>query len=611
MKRVLVSGIILLAVAATFPLARGQENAAAKHPPASASTGPSFDAKSPGSAEDYYKAGLSYMESKQYKEAVNALKHSIRLNPKEAQTHFELGMAYFSLNLYKEAADSYKQALRFKPDWAEAHFRLGWMYYVLGRNQAAREQYEALKGLDAKLTETLSRILNEPFEKDDNKVLAPSSQPATPNSNANADTVQPKGKAGAEVSSAAPIVPDKPPPASTGKENGPPNGSDAKNKVAQKAEGDPAGPANGVSPTPATTAGPSSPAATTATTSPAATTTTTSPAAATATTSPAAITATTSPAATTATTSPAATTATTSKRDPIKPDSASPKSGPGPKTDSPADKTDSVSKREPSSEGAKKNASPKAEASTKAEDVPPTGLYRVGVGDVLDIRLLNSASNRSTLYTVMEGGIIEYPLVGGPLPVGGLTPSEIEARVAAELKRRSVNESAQVLVSVRDYVSHSVIVSGLVNNPGIRILHREALPLYVLLAEAQPRPDAGRALIMRSGDQIAIDLTDPSAISALVYPGDVITVLARLPQFYYIGGKVYTPGQKSFQPGITLIQAILAAGGLLRSGENIVTISREGADGRLTTTKFALKEIRSGKVPDPRVNSGDRIVVGP
>jgi protein involved in polysaccharide export with SLBB domain len=242
--------------------------------------------------------------------------------------------------------------------------------------------------------------------------------------------------------------------------------------------------------------------------------------------------------------------------------------------------------------------------------MPPTSVYRVGAGDVLDIRLLNTPTSRSTLFTVMNGGLIEYPLVGGSFTVGGLTTEEIGARLSAELKRRGINDSSQVVVGVRDYTSHAVIVSGLVLYPGKKILQREAVPLYVLMAEAQLRPDAARAVIMRASEAIPInDLTDPMSLNALVKPGDVITVSARQLQYYFIGGRINSPGQKAYQPGLTLIQAILAAGGLSRP-QATVEISREEPDGRLITTKYILKEIKSGKIPDPHLQPGDRIEVG-
>jgi protein involved in polysaccharide export with SLBB domain/Flp pilus assembly protein TadD len=249
--------------------------------------------------------------------------------------------------------------------------------------------------------------------------------------------------------------------------------------------------------------------------------------------------------------------------------------------------------------------------SVSSDEAALVNIYRVGVGDVLDIRLLNSATNRSTLYTVMDGGLIEFPLVGGSMAVAGLTTDEIQARLGAELKRRAVQENAPLSVGVRQYVSHTAVITGLVGIPGTKVLRRETVPLFVILAEAQPRLDAARATIMRgSGVGTTVDLGDAAALNFLVRPGDVITLTSRPQDFYYIAGRINNPGQKVFQPGITLLQAILAAGGPVRQQSgNAVDLSREGADGRLSTTRYNLKEIKSGKVQDPRLQPGDRIEV--
>jgi len=236
-------------------------------------------------------------------------------------------------------------------------------------------------------------------------------------------------------------------------------------------------------------------------------------------------------------------------------------------------------------------------------------IYRVGIGDVLDIRLLNSPNNRSTLFTVMPGGNIDFPVAGGAIPVAGQTTDEIQARIAEELKRRAVDDKGQVSVGVRQFVSHSVILTGLVVNPGTRILRRESVPLYVVLAESQLRNDAGRLIIMRNGTNgDALDLSDPKTLNVTVQSGDVITVSSKPQEFYYIGGRVNYPGQKTFQPGITVLQAILAAGGTTRQ-ENRIEISRAGSDGKLSTVFYRLKEIKAGTTEDPKLQPGDRIEI--
>jgi protein involved in polysaccharide export with SLBB domain len=264
--------------------------------------------------------------------------------------------------------------------------------------------------------------------------------------------------------------------------------------------------------------------------------------------------------------------------------------------------------------GATENANATTGAASAPVPVaPPTSLYRVGVGDVLDIRLVNSTARNSTLYTILTGGMLDYPLAGDALSVSGLTTDEIAARLAAELKRRGVFDRAQFNVTVRDYLSHTVMISGLVDQPGHKILRREAVPLYVVLADALPRAEAGRAVIISraAGTSRTVDLGDPAALNELVAAGDVINVQARPPEFFYIGGMIATPGQKDFHAGMTLTQALLACGGVTSAAGNKVrvTVSRQGADGRLIATDYMLKEIEAGQVPDPRLQPGDRIEV--
>ena len=249
-------------------------------------------------------------------------------------------------------------------------------------------------------------------------------------------------------------------------------------------------------------------------------------------------------------------------------------------------------------------------SSSTSDESSLTTIYRVGAGDVIDIRIQGLTTGGSTLHTVLEGGFIDLAVIGGTVQVAGLTTDEIQTQLAAEFKRRALQDTANVTVTVRQYASHTVIVTGLVVSGGTKILRREAVPLYVLLAETQSRLDAARAAIMRAGKPVlTLDLTEPSSSSILIRPGDVINVTARPEQFYYIGGRINYPGQKVFQPAITLLQSILAAGGLRNQSDGLVEMSRERPDGNLTTTRYSLKDIKSGKMPDPRLQPGDRIEV--
>jgi protein involved in polysaccharide export with SLBB domain len=248
-----------------------------------------------------------------------------------------------------------------------------------------------------------------------------------------------------------------------------------------------------------------------------------------------------------------------------------------------------------------------------AASAPPlTSIYRIGVGDVLDVRLLNLPDGRqSTLFTVLSGGLLEYPLLPDAVTVAGMTTDELAAQLVAELRHRGVYERPQVRVGVREYASHAVLASGLAGNPGTKILRREAIPLYVVVAEAQPRPEAGLAVVFShaTGKTTNVDLGDAAAMGTLVQQGDVVSLVARPPAFFYAGGEINQPGQKEFHAGMTLTQAVLAAGGATRFSGVRVRVSRQGADGRLVSAEYALKEIEDGLVPDPSIRAGDRVEV--
>jgi protein involved in polysaccharide export with SLBB domain len=239
-----------------------------------------------------------------------------------------------------------------------------------------------------------------------------------------------------------------------------------------------------------------------------------------------------------------------------------------------------------------------------------TQVYRVGVRDVLDIQLSDLPSGNSTLFTVLEDGALEYPLAGDPIVVDGLTTPEIAALLKQRIK---IFDSPTVTVTVRDYASHAVNISGFVAAPGTKILRREAMPLYAVLAEALILPEAARATITRHGHEpLVVDLKDANLSATLVVPDDVIKVSGPSlspSEFYFVGGQISLPGQKPFHVGLTLTQAILASGGTSASAGSKVRVSRQGTDGRLKTEEHNLRRIQSGKTPDPVLQNGDRIEI--
>jgi protein involved in polysaccharide export with SLBB domain len=227
------------------------------------------------------------------------------------------------------------------------------------------------------------------------------------------------------------------------------------------------------------------------------------------------------------------------------------------------------------------------EVDAAAKETALTKIYRVGPGDVLDIRINDSASPQSTLFTVTPSGFLEHPMLAEPLQARGLTTDEISAKFEEDLKRRALVENPKVFVGVRDYASHTILVSGLVKDSGTKILRREAIPLYVVVADAQPLPEAARVTVLRneSSETFDVDLSETAELSLLVRPGDVITLLPNETQFIYVGGEVKQPGEKTYRRNLTLTQAIIAAGGVTpRSKE--ARLGRDDGKGFLVVTRY-------------------------
>lgn len=215
---------------------------------------------------------------------------------------------------------------------------------------------------------------------------------------------------------------------------------------------------------------------------------------------------------------------------------------------------------------------------------PPTDM--VGPGDVLDITVYESGV---TLFggsgrTLPEGvgfdpsakaehlpatrvddaGEIRLPFAGR-LRVAGRTVEEVGRQIRAALHGYSQNP--QVLVSLREVITNSVIVSGEVNRPGRLVLptNRETIVDAIALAggyRGEAKDLSIRLDRQERTEQFRLaDAMDGTAHVLRVYPGDRISVL-RAPQSFSVMG---APGRVELftfaRPNQSLAEAVAQAGG--------------------------------------------------
>jgi polysaccharide export outer membrane protein len=216
---------------------------------------------------------------------------------------------------------------------------------------------------------------------------------------------------------------------------------------------------------------------------------------------------------------------------------------------------------------------------------PPTDM--VGPGDVLDIAIYEAGVTlfgggatrtgadagsfdssakveRLAGNRVDDAGDIQVPYAGR-LHVAGTTIGQVEQQIRKALSGYSQNP--QVLVSIRDNITNSVIVGGEVARPGRLVLptNRETVADAVALAGGY-RGDA-KDLAVRlqrrdsTGEFRLSDALSGDEEALRVYPGDRLSVL-RAPRSFSVMG---APGQVQLFPfgasNVSMAEAVAQAGG--------------------------------------------------
>jgi tetratricopeptide (TPR) repeat protein len=94
-------------------------------------------------AEAWFQRGLALEETgAPVREAIEAYKRAIELNPQAAGALLNLGTIHYKLRCFKEAEDYYRRAVEIDPRYALAHFNLGNLYDELGNAALAEQHYE-------------------------------------------------------------------------------------------------------------------------------------------------------------------------------------------------------------------------------------------------------------------------------------------------------------------------------------------------------------------------------------------------------------------------------------------------------------------------------------
>jgi polysaccharide biosynthesis/export protein len=210
----------------------------------------------------------------------------------------------------------------------------------------------------------------------------------------------------------------------------------------------------------------------------------------------------------------------------------------------------------------------------------PDDRYRIGPGDVLDIRIFNRPNLSRDAVRVEGNGMIRMPLIDTEIQAACKTEGEL----AAEISRGYIKyyKNPQVDVFIKEYHSKQVAVIGAVNEQSRFELQRRIRLLELLSYAKGPSPKAGQTInIVHAppslGCQNANAVNEDAATAFVSYklsetmqglpsanpfiePGDIIT-LPEADQIYVVGN-VFTPLTIPLREPITLSRAVAMAGGV-------------------------------------------------
>lgn len=262
---------------------------------------------------------------------------------------------------------------------------------------------------------------------------------------------------------------------------------------------------------------------------------------------------------------------------------------------------------------------------------PSDDRYRIGPGDVLDIRVFNKPQFSRDSVRVDGRGMIRMPLIQGEIQAACHTEEEVSREITTLYL--DYLRHPQVDVFVRDYQSQPVAVLGAVRTPSRFQLQRRVRLLELLSHVGGPTDTAGRTIqivhtatpsICETPGQTESAQSEGSVLdnyklsetlkgeeqaNPYVRPGDFISIPEAEQAF--VVGNVLRPAAISLKERITVSRAIAMSGGTLPDTKSDrVRIVRQPPGSDTKTEIFVdLKAIDKQKAEDVVLQAGDIVDV--
>jgi protein involved in polysaccharide export with SLBB domain len=261
------------------------------------------------------------------------------------------------------------------------------------------------------------------------------------------------------------------------------------------------------------------------------------------------------------------------------------------------------------------------------------GPYHVVGGDLLAIELpaevdLGAAKSEGNPAVVTykvrvkeESGVVVLPMVG-EIRVAGQTTGEIEQTLAAAYDHpERLATRPNVVVTVSEYRTVSVAVTGAVNQPGLHELRSDHMTVFGALMEAggiKGERGAKEIRVLRQEDgatvvrSLSVLLADIPLSDVGLRGGETIVVEPAPERAFTVIGLVKKSGVFDYPaPRVyNLMQALATAGGVDETAApRWATIYRVKADGKVIGATFRIDGTTLLDASNVRVKDGDVIAV--
>ncbi len=268
-----------------------------------------------------------------------------------------------------------------------------------------------------------------------------------------------------------------------------------------------------------------------------------------------------------------------------------------------------------------------------AQETAKDSLYIIGNTDMLSVTFWQQSDlNRDV--RVSENGMISLPVIG-EIKAAGLTTAELSKKIIQQMSIYNTPVS-QATVTVTEFNSRSVVVSGQVQTPGTYRYEKIPDVWQVILDAGGPGTDADLSnvtIVRKEGEKskvINVDLyniikTGDLSKAPGLRPGDLVNVpvssygssmnISSEPKFQgrnivFIFGEVTEQGPRNLEDGMDVLDAIAVAKGFTDQADlkNVRVVIKDAKFSNVV--KVNLEEYtKTGRPPRMMLHPEDTIIV--